>query len=51
MLLECNSNPQPRNQTLPQGIRFALDINDSYIENWLDSVNYTGAKILQEFFA
>lgn len=33
-----------RSKTIPEGIRFALNLNDTEIENWLDSRDYQGKK-------
>ncbi|MFN8053022.1 MAG: hypothetical protein U0Q22_16370 [Acidimicrobiales bacterium] len=33
-----------RAKTVPEGMRFALNITDAQIESWLDSRGYTGAK-------
>lgn len=37
-------NSTGRAQTIPEGIRVALDISDNDITNWLDDRGYTGAK-------
>lgn len=34
---------EERRKTVPEGMRFALDITDSDIDRWLDSRSYTGA--------
>ncbi|MFN8053367.1 MAG: hypothetical protein U0Q22_18140 [Acidimicrobiales bacterium] len=43
----CGANNQPntdatRRTTVPEGMRFALDISDADIEAWLDQRGYTG---------
>lgn len=45
----CGQVNQPnsaefRRKTVPEGMRFALDITDADIESWLDERGYTGAK-------
>ena len=44
----CGANTQPatpatREKSVPEGMRFALDISDSDIEAWLDQRGYSGA--------
>lgn len=46
---ECGSvaqqnTPVSRSKTVPEGMRFALDITDQQIETWLNGRGYTGAK-------
>jgi len=46
---ECGSVAQQntsadRAKTVPEGMRFALDMSDSEIDSWLDRRGYTGAK-------
>jgi len=45
----CGANNIPttsamRSRTVPEGMRFALDITDAQINAWLDSRGYAGAK-------
>lgn len=45
----CGANSQPTNdetrrKTVPQGMRFALDISDADLEAWLDERGYQGPK-------
>jgi len=45
----CGGNQMPatewvRSRTLPQGMRFRLNITDSEISNWLDGRGFTGAR-------
>ena len=35
-------NDLERSKTIPEGMRFALDISDPEIDQWLDSRKYTG---------
>jgi hypothetical protein len=46
--LDCGVNtpeatPAARSRTVPEGIRFALNLTDTQISAWLDSRGYTGA--------
>ena len=46
---ECGSvaqqnTPTDRAKTVPEGMRFALDMTDAQIDAWLDTKGYTGAK-------
>jgi hypothetical protein len=46
--LNCGANTLPataagRSLTVPEGMRFALDLTDTQISAWLDSRGYTGA--------
>lgn len=38
------NTPEARAKTVPEGMRFALDVTDEHIDGWLDSRGYTGAK-------
>lgn len=45
--LDCGANtpadtPAARSRTVPEGMRFALDLTDTQINAWLDSRGYTG---------
>jgi hypothetical protein len=46
---ECGSvaqqnTPTDRAKTVPEGMRFAIDLTDAEIDAWLDTRGYTGAK-------
>ena len=38
------NTPAGRSMTVPEGMRFVIDLSDAEIETWLDGRGYTGAK-------